>query len=112
MATENYSKGKLEGLRTVFYPDGKIAEEITYKNNLKDGSYKKYTAKGIVLEESIFKNNKYNGLAIFKNTDGKVVSKGQFLNGKKVGKWQFFEKGKLLRELNMSNPQNATKKHE
>lgn len=112
MATEHYSKGKLEGLRTVFYPDGKIAEEISYKNNLKDGTYKKYTEKGIVLEESIFKNNKYNGLAVFKDTEGKVVSKGQFFNGKKIGKWQFFEKGKLLRELNMSNPQNATKKQE
>ena len=112
MATENYSRGKLEGLRTVFYPDGKIAEEISYKNNLKDGIYKKYTEKGIVLEESIFKNNKYNGLAIFKDTNGNVVSKGQFLNGKKVGVWQFFEKGKLLRELNMSDPQNATKKQE
>lgn len=112
MATENYTKGKLEGLRTVFYPDGKIAEEIRYKNNLKDGTYKKYTEKGIVLEESIFRSNKYNGLAIFKDTDGKVVSKGQFLNGKKIGKWQFFEKGKLLREVNMSNPQNAAKKQE
>lgn len=109
MTTENYSKGKLQGLRSVFYPDGKIAEEISYKNNLKDGIYKKYTEKGIALEESIFKNNEYNGLAIFNDTDGNEVSKGQFVNGKKAGIWQFFEKGKKVKEMNMSNPKNVRK---
>jgi antitoxin component YwqK of YwqJK toxin-antitoxin module len=31
MTKENYIKGKLEGLRTVYYPSGKIAEEQFYK---------------------------------------------------------------------------------
>jgi antitoxin component YwqK of YwqJK toxin-antitoxin module len=35
MTTENYKDGKLEGLRSVFYPSGKIAEETSYKQNLK-----------------------------------------------------------------------------
>lgn len=109
MTTENYSKGKLDGLRTVFYISGKVAEEINYKNNLKNGFYKKYTEKGVVLEESIFKNNIYNGLAIFSDGNGNIVSKGQFVNGKKSGIWQFFEKGKLVKEMNMSFPENATK---
>ena len=109
MTTENYSKGKLEGLRTVFYLNGKIAEEINYKNNLKNGFYKKYTENGIVLEESAYKNDLYNGLAIFRDSNGNLVSKGQFLNGKKSGIWQFFEKGKVVQEMNMSFPENATK---
>ena len=109
MTTENYSKGKLDGLRTVFYISGKVAEEINYKNNLKNGFYKKYTEKGVVLEESIFKNNIYNGLAVFSDANGNIVSKGQFVNGKKSGVWQFFEKGKLVKETNMSFPENATK---
>ncbi|MFV8336615.1 toxin-antitoxin system YwqK family antitoxin [Flavobacterium sp. RSP29] len=109
MTIEHYVNGKLEGLRTVFYLSGKIAEEISYKNNLKNGFYKKYTEKGILLEESIFKNNIYSGLAIFSDTNGNVVSKGPFVNGKKSGIWQFFEKGKLVKETNMSFPENATK---
>ena len=109
MTTENYSKGKLDGLRAVFYISGKVAEEINYKNNLKNGFYKKYTEKGVVLEESIFKNNIYNGLAIFSDGNGNIVSKGQFVNGRKSGVWQFFEKGKLVKETNMSFPENATK---
>ena len=109
MATENYKLGKLQGLRSVYYANGKLAEQINYKNNLKEGVYKKYTENGIVLEESIFKNNQYNGLAIFKDTDGNVVSQGQFVNGKKAGVWHFFEKGKPVKTINMSNPENATK---
>ncbi|MFV8367940.1 toxin-antitoxin system YwqK family antitoxin [Flavobacterium sp. LB2R40] len=109
MTTEYYIKGKLEGLRTVFYLNGKVAEEISYKNNLKNGFYKKYTEKGIVLEESVFKNDLYNGVAIFRDSKGSTVSKGQFVNGKKAGMWQFFEKGKVVKEMNMNIPENATK---
>ena len=109
MTTEHYSKGKLEGIRTVFYNSGKIAEEISYKNNLKNGFYKKYTENGIVLEESTFKNNLYSGLAVFRDSNGNMVSTGQFVKGKKAGIWQFFEKGKVVKEMNMSFPENATK---
>jgi antitoxin component YwqK of YwqJK toxin-antitoxin module len=35
MTLENYKNGKLEGLRSVYYPSGKIAEEISYLNNIK-----------------------------------------------------------------------------
>jgi antitoxin component YwqK of YwqJK toxin-antitoxin module len=34
MTLENYKNGKL-GLRSVYYPSGKIAEEISYLNNEK-----------------------------------------------------------------------------
>ncbi|MFT5964718.1 MAG: antitoxin component YwqK of YwqJK toxin-antitoxin module [Flavobacterium sp.] len=109
MTRENYKNGKLQGVRSVFYPSGKIAEETSYKQNLKEGVYKKYTENGIVLEETIFKNNEYNGLAIFKDADGNVVSTGQFVNGKKSGIWHFFEKAKQAKEIDMSNPKNRSK---
>ena len=103
MTLENYTKGKLEGLRSVFYPSGKIAEETMYKNNLKNGFYKRYTETGFIIEETSYKNNEFDGLAIFRDAyDGNIVSKGKFVNGKKTGIWQFFEKGKLVKEENMS----------
>nr|WP_315145657.1 hypothetical protein [uncultured Flavobacterium sp.] len=110
MTIENYSKGKLEGLRSVFYASGKLAEETIYKNNLKNGPYKQYTETGILIEESNYKNNQYDGLATFRDPDdGNIVSKGKFSDGKKTGIWQFFEKGKLVKEMNMSFPQSASK---
>ncbi|WPR70417.1 hypothetical protein SLW70_10735 [Flavobacterium sp. NG2] len=103
MTIENYKNGKLNGLRSVFYPNGKIAEETNYKNDVKEGLYKKYSENGIVLEETVYKANEFHGLAIFREGDGNIVSQGKFSNGKKVGVWQFFEKGKLVKETNMSN---------
>lgn len=110
MTIENYNKGKLEGLRSVFYASGKIAEETMYKNDLKNGAYKRYTETGIIIEESNYKNNEFDGLAIFRDADdGTIVSKGKFVSGKKAGIWQFFAKGKLVKEENMSYPQSISK---
>lgn len=106
MTIENYKNGKLEGLRTVYYPNTKIAEEMTYKNGLKDGIYKKTAVDGTLLEQSTYKNNEYNGDAVFYDSDGTIASKGKFLNGKKVGIWQFFTKGVLKKEVNMSDPKS------
>jgi antitoxin component YwqK of YwqJK toxin-antitoxin module len=98
MTTENYKNGKLNGLRTVYFPNGKLAEQTTFVNNLKQGTYKKFTETGIVLEESFFKNNEYDGLAIFRNDSGIVVSQGLFSKGLKIGVWEVLENGKLVKK--------------
>jgi antitoxin component YwqK of YwqJK toxin-antitoxin module len=65
MTLENYKNGKLEGLRSVYYPSGKIAEEISYLNNIKT-VFTRFSENGIILEQSIYKNNEYNGLPLSK----------------------------------------------
>ncbi len=109
MTLENYSKGQLTGMRSVFYPSGKIAEEVMYAQGKKNGLCKIYSENDVVLEETLYKNDQYNGLAIFRNVKGEVVSKGKFLNNKKVGIWEFFEKGKKVRETNFDFQQNSSK---
>jgi antitoxin component YwqK of YwqJK toxin-antitoxin module len=113
MTTENYKNGKLEGLRTVYFLNGKIAEQINYINNLKEGAYKKYTEDGIVIEESFFKNNEYDGLAIFRDVNGNVVSKGLFAKGLKIGIWEVVENGKLVKKSSedLSTKSKITKKN-
>jgi antitoxin component YwqK of YwqJK toxin-antitoxin module len=102
MILENYKNGKLEGLRSVYYPSGNIAEEISYQNNIKNGLYKSFSENGIILEQSIYKNNEYNGFATFKDAKDSIVSMGLFLNGQKSGIWEFFDNGKLVKVINMS----------
>jgi len=97
MTSENYKNGKLDGIRKVFYKEGKIAEEISYKDGKKEGTYKKYAENGVVLESSNYKNDQYSGLATFKNGEDKLVAKGTFTNGKKTGMWEFLEKGKMVK---------------
>ncbi|MFH6935168.1 toxin-antitoxin system YwqK family antitoxin [Flavobacterium sp. FlaQc-30] len=107
MMLENYKNGKLEGMKLIYYPDSKIAEEMTYKNGSKDGVYKKYGQNGKLLEQTTYKDNLYNGDAVFYDSDGAVASKGKFVNGKKAGMWQFYTNGKLLKEVNMSDPKSS-----
>lgn len=112
MILENYKNGKLDGTRTVYYPSGKIVDEIIYKNGLKEGIYKKYSESGIVMESSFFKNGEYDGEAIYKDPNDFVVAKGMFRKGKKVGKWQFFINGKLTSEEDMNKPKKPQLKRD
>lgn len=112
MTLENYKNGKLDGVRTVYYPSGKAVDETIYKNGLKEGVYKKYSEKGIVLELSFFKNNEYEGEAVYKDPNDLVIAKGKFKNGKKIGKWQFFINGKLDSEENMDKPKKPQLKRD
>ena len=98
MTTEIYVKGKLNGIRKVYYNQGAIAEETNYKDGKKEGLYKKYAENGVVLEESNYKNNEFNGLAVFKDAEGKITAKGMFTNGKKTGIWEFLENDKMVKK--------------
>ena len=51
MTIEHYKNGKLNGPKKVFYKSKALNEESTYVNGVIDGPYKKYTEKGIVLED-------------------------------------------------------------
>jgi antitoxin component YwqK of YwqJK toxin-antitoxin module len=111
MTSEFYVKGKLDGVRKVYYKNGVLAEETSYKLGKKEGVYKKYAENGIVLEESIYKNDVYHGLAIFKDADDTITAKGIFTNGKKTGMWDFKENGKLVKKnMNLQGKKFQKKK--
>ena len=98
MTKERYKADKLQGLRQVYFPNGKIAEEMNYNSGIREGDYKKYTSTGIVLEESTYKKGDMHGNAIFRGSDGKMASEGKFVNGLKKGIWKFYDDGKLVRQ--------------
>ena len=105
MTKEIYSKGKLNGLKQVYYPNGKIAEETGYANDVMHGVYKKYAENGVVLEEATYKQAKFDGPAVYREAaKGYVVVKGQFKDGLKVGKWQYYDNNKLTKEVDKDDP--------
>jgi antitoxin component YwqK of YwqJK toxin-antitoxin module len=107
MTKETYKKGKLEGIRTVYFKDGTIAEEVNYSNDLRDGSYKKFTEKGILLEETNYLKGQFHGKATFRDPENNIVAEGKFKNGKKVDIWKFYEMGKLVNQENMSKKKKS-----
>lgn len=112
MTLENYKNGILEGLKTINFPSGKVAELTNYKNGIKEGAYKKIAENGVVLEESFYIKGEINGMTIFKAPDGLVVAKGTFKQGKKVGIWLFYENGKLVSKDNFNKPRKKFQKRE
>jgi antitoxin component YwqK of YwqJK toxin-antitoxin module len=102
MSTERYIKGKLTGLRKVFFKNGAIAEEITYVNGVKEGIYKKYNEKGKVLEDALFSKDNYNGQATYRDVGGNIVSQGIYTDGLKTGVWKFYKNGAVVKQVDMS----------
>jgi antitoxin component YwqK of YwqJK toxin-antitoxin module len=98
MTTENYKGGKLDGKRTVYYVSGKIAEEANYTAGTQNGPYKKYAENGTVLEEINYKKGQPDGIAIYRNPDNTIASKGPYVDGLKKGVWEFYEDGKLKKK--------------
>lgn len=52
----HYVYGKVEGLETNFYPNGKIASEIMYKNDLINGVKTTWNEEGIKISEKLYRN--------------------------------------------------------
>lgn len=107
MTVENYKKGKLHGIKKVFYNTGLLAELTTYDNGIKDGPYQKVAENGVVMEESTFKNGEYDGPVIFREAAGDRYTKGQYKKGKSTGKWYFYQNGKLYKTENRSEHKRA-----
>ncbi len=99
MSQEFYKEGKLEGVRKVFYKDGILAEETSYKAGIKVGNSKTYSEKGQLIDAHIYKNGQYDGIASYYDGLGNKMYEGSYVNGKRVGTWKFFEKNKVIKQV-------------
>lgn len=84
---EFYVNGILDGERTVYYKSGNISEIIRYKMGERHGESVQLSEDGIELRKEPYENGKLNGWAIYKNADGSLNKKGQFIHGELQGKW-------------------------
>jgi len=109
MSVENYLNGKLNGKTIVFFPDGKVASETYYKNGVKEGVSKRYSKKGVVLEEIPYKNNTFDGWVTYRNPKGQLIAQGMYEKGLKKGIWKFYENGKLTKEVDTDKKDTKTK---
>lgn len=103
MTSEIYKKGKLDGIKKVFYKDGSIAEISNYSMGVLNGKYLKYAENDTLLEDSNYKNGQLHGAAIFYDGNGKVALKGEYVNGIKRGVWEMHDAGKLVKKEKVTN---------
>jgi antitoxin component YwqK of YwqJK toxin-antitoxin module len=88
---EPYLEGKLDGVVRSYYPDGKISEEVSWKQNLKEGPWKRYYQDGTPRLSGHFKNGLQDGSYEVFYSNGTNQIKGEYLDDKSQGTWYFYD---------------------
>ena len=96
LSTEFYNdEGNLEGVKTVYYVNGQIAEQANYKNGMLEGVSKWYSEKGKLIKDFLYKNDELHGPAKYYDADGVLLAEGEYQHGRKHKVWSYYEGGKL-----------------
>ncbi len=98
MTREQYVDGKLHGLKITYYLNKNIAEELTFKEGIKEGLNNYYSPEGVLLKKLFYKNDQLEGQAYSYDADGNVVIEGEYKKGKKDGLWKYYKEGKLIKK--------------
>lgn len=78
---------------------GKMIEKGNYLNGIKNGSYTKWFSNGVKRVEGTYASGKKDAMwsYYFKNGTGALRMIGNFQNGKKEGNWIFYDKNGSIR---------------
>jgi antitoxin component YwqK of YwqJK toxin-antitoxin module len=91
--------GKLDGPLKKYYPNGKVKEEQTYKQDLQEGHYISYFSNGTIEKEGWLADGKMQGYWLENYPDGTKKEYNYYINGQQTGFQQNFGvKGKLESE--------------
>ncbi len=98
-------RGLKQGHWIKKYPDKKIMYDGIFRDNHPVGEFRRYTDDGTLQSLLIFSNDGREADATMYHPNGKVSSKGKYVDQLKEGKWQFYSSaidGYLICEENYS----------
>lgn len=101
----NYKDNRKEGLWKKYWPGGKLRNEINYQSGKPEGEYKLYFENGQLEEHGIWKGNKNTGEFKRYYTNGNPQQHFAFAeNGKRNGTQKYYhENGKMALEVSIVN---------
>ena len=99
MTREHYIDGKLDGLKTTYYLNHKITEELSYKKGIKEGENNYYAPDGVLLKKLYYINDQLDGKAFYYDSNGDIIIDGNYKNGRKDGVWKYYSDDKLIKEV-------------
>jgi len=88
---ETYIKDKKNGVSISYFPSGKVAEELTWKNGIRDGTWRQYYENGVIKMSSGFLNGKRTGAFLLNYPTNKPEWKGLYKDDKREGKWLHYD---------------------
>jgi antitoxin component YwqK of YwqJK toxin-antitoxin module len=95
------SRGRKQGHWIKRYPDQTILYEGYFKDDHPVGEFRRYYEDKTIKSVLQYSNNGKEASAVLYHPNGNIASKGNYVNQKKEGKWQFFSavtKGYLISE--------------
>lgn len=97
MMKENYKNNKLNGLKSIYYENGKLAETQEYANGVMHGENLIYGANGNLLQYYNYNKGTLHGLTKIYNPKGVITQEGNYKDGLKDGIWKYYEDGKVTK---------------
>jgi uncharacterized protein len=85
-ATLNYKNGYQDGKQTIYFSNGKTAEEKTIKSLMLTGVWRRYAANGQMVYEGNFVGGDNEGDESIYNDKGELLAKLNYYNDEKHGK--------------------------
>jgi antitoxin component YwqK of YwqJK toxin-antitoxin module len=82
--------GKKQGHWIKRYPDNTVMYEGSFKDNIPEGEFRRYTPYGILKSVIIYSNNGREADATIYHSNGYIAAKGRYTDRRKEGLWQFF----------------------
>lgn len=99
LSSEYYVNGLLDSIAINYFPKGGVAEEIPYRQGVKEGVWKQYFSDGTLKLKATYENDLLQGLMIVYYPNGLPEVSGMYKNGLKNGMWMHFdEQGKVYKK--------------
>jgi hypothetical protein len=81
-ADMHFRHGVLDGTSTLYYPDGKVKKEMSYRNGRKEGNWKTYDKAGHLVSNLHYHEGRLDGLCRHYYDNGKTKDEISYRNGK------------------------------
>ncbi|MBW2962852.1 toxin-antitoxin system YwqK family antitoxin [Mesonia aestuariivivens] len=95
MMKENYKNDLLNGLKSIYFENGKLAETQEYLKGIKQGENFIYGANGNLIQYYNYQQGSLDGACKIYNPQGKLTAEGNYKKGLRDGIWKFHENEKL-----------------
>ncbi len=96
---EDFSSS-LNGPKTDYHPNGKVARKYTVKDGVPNGSVKSYSDSGNIMMDQHFVDGIPNGSCITYYSNGKVQSESNYVNGLPQGlRKEYYMNGNIKSEI-------------
>ena len=86
-----YSKGRLHGVHTEWWENGKKKRHGRYKLGKRHGRWVEYHENGNIGFENNFKDGIKDGSSTQWYEDGERYSKGEYTNGERIEPWEYWD---------------------